>query len=97
MELAVAVPSLVRLVQGVAACGVDNAFFGVVAVEDLGSPVDEEDVAAAAPPALPVFPGVAVVTNAEAGRPPKVSASPAFSAYGTLTSKILSCSGCCPT
>ncbi len=72
-------PSLVTLEHGVAGCGVVAAFFAVVAAEDLGSAVEEgED--AGAPPALPVFPGTPVVTNAEAGRPPKVSASPAFKA-----------------
>src|SRR5579863_8771742 len=32
--------------------------------------------------------------KAEGGSPPKVAASPAFSAYGTLKRMILGCSGC---
>src|SRR5215472_6504805 len=35
--------------------------------------------------------------KAEGGKPPNVSASPALSAYGTLTSKTLACSSSCPT
>src|SRR6266478_2957821 len=80
-ELVVAVPSLVTLVQATAGCGVDAAFLAVVCALELGSAVEavEELGAAAEPPAeLPAPVSVSVVTKAEAGLPPRVSASFAF-------------------
>src|ERR1700728_550727 len=38
--------------------------------------------------------GGAANTNAEGGNPPMVSASPAFNAYGALTSSTRACSAC---
>src|ERR1700693_2029853 len=38
--------------------------------------------------------GGAASTNAEARNPPTVSASPAFNAYGALTSSTRACSAC---
>src|ERR1700720_925303 len=43
------------------------------------------------------LPPAATCTNALAGNPPNVSASPAFSAYGALTKSVRACSPSCST
>src|ERR1700722_15300179 len=49
------------------------------------------------PPPPPPPPPAATCTNALAGNPPNVSASPAFSAYGALTKSVRACSPSCST
>src|ERR1700678_2799617 len=66
------------------------------------APVAVGVVAAAArddtPLALPLtLPLAAACTNALAGNPPNVSASPALSAYGALTKSVRACSPSCST
>ena len=53
----------------------------------------EADAIAALFTLLPLT-GGAANTNAEGGNPPTVSASPAFNAYGALTSNTRGCSVC---
>ena len=82
MELTAAAPSLVTLPQATAGCAADDAYLEVVCAFELGSVVEavEELGAAAAPAELPAPASVSVVTKAEAGLPPRVSASFAFKA-----------------
>src|SRR5271170_8174228 len=57
---------------------------------------DEEDGGDDVAPSLTLVPtlGGAASTKAEGGSPPMVSASPALSAYGALTSSTRGCSAC---
>src|ERR1700693_2698757 len=63
-------------------------------VEDALAAETESDLPELAPPAVGRADDALASAKSEAGRPPSVWASPAFSAYGTLTSRTRACSGC---
>src|SRR5580704_19496375 len=63
-------------------------------VEDALAAGTESGLAELAAPAVGRADDALASAKSEAGRPPNVWASPAFSAYGTLTRRTRGCSGC---